>query len=72
MAVTDIVNKVRGALHRHDSSSSSSSSDLGSSPPDSPGPKQEARDRHKKLAQALETSVNNSAKATTPGTETGT
>ncbi|KAG9124872.1 hypothetical protein FRC07_009935 [Ceratobasidium sp. 392] len=72
MAVTDIVNKVKGALHRRDSSSSSSSSDMGPSPPDSPGPKQEARERHKQLAQALETSVNNSAKATGPGAETNT
>ncbi|KAG9093743.1 hypothetical protein FS749_013837 [Ceratobasidium sp. UAMH 11750] len=72
MTVTDIVNKVHEALHRRGSSSSSSSSDIAPSPSGSPGPKQEARERHAKLAQTLETAVDNSAKATTPGAESGT
>ena len=61
-SVSEIVGKVRDVLHRQDSSSSSSSSDLADSPPSSPGTKQEGRERHAKLAQSLQASVDNSAK----------
>ncbi|KAG9104674.1 hypothetical protein FRC06_000060 [Ceratobasidium sp. 370] len=74
MAVVDVAHKVRGALHRRDSNSgsSSNSSDIAPSPSGSPGPRQEARERHAKLAETLETMVDNSAKATTSSAESGT
>ncbi|KAJ1310789.1 hypothetical protein OPQ81_009310 [Rhizoctonia solani] len=52
--VSNIIGKVRDALHHSDSS------DDASSPPSSPGPKQEGRERHAKLAQSLKTTVENS------------
>lgn len=60
--VSELVGKVRDVLQRQDSSSSSSSSDLADSPPGSPGTKQEGKERHAKLAQSLQASVDNSAK----------
>ncbi|CAE6452374.1 unnamed protein product [Rhizoctonia solani] len=56
--VSHVIGKVRDALHRSDSSSSEDSH----SPPTSPGPKQEGRERHAKLAQSLKTSIENSEK----------
>ncbi|KAG8699498.1 hypothetical protein FRC11_013655 [Ceratobasidium sp. 423] len=56
--VSHIVGKVRDSLHR----SVSSSSDEAPSSPSSPGPKQEGRERHEKLAQSLETTIENSEK----------
>ncbi|CAE7078243.1 unnamed protein product [Rhizoctonia solani] len=56
--VSHIIGKVRGALHRSDSSSS----DDAPSPPSSPGPKQEGRERHAKLAESLKTTIDNSGK----------
>ncbi|CAE6472595.1 unnamed protein product [Rhizoctonia solani] len=55
--VSHIVGKVRNALHRSGSSSSDASS-----PPSSPGPKQEGRERHAKLAQSLKAIIENSGK----------
>ncbi|CAE6532114.1 unnamed protein product [Rhizoctonia solani] len=54
--VTHLVGKMRNALHQP------SSSDEASSPPSSPGPKQEGRERHAKLAQSLKTTIENSDK----------
>ncbi|QRV91647.1 phosphatidylserine decarboxylase family protein [Ceratobasidium sp. AG-Ba] len=67
MAVTDIVNKVRGALHRSNSASSSSSSDEEPSTE-----KEQAKERHNKLAKTLRSFVDNSDEATKPGAESGT
>jgi hypothetical protein len=72
MAVSEIVGKVRGALQRRDSSSSSSSSDIAPSPPSSPGSKQEGRERHAKLAQSLQATVDNSAKPESADSNTST
>jgi hypothetical protein len=72
MAISGIVGKVRGALSRRSSTSSSSSSDMAPSPPGTPGPNQEAREWHAKLAESLKTSIDNSAKPAAPDAETGT
>ena len=56
-----IVNKVQGTLSRQSSSSSSSSA---SSSPD----KTAAKERHNKLAQSLQATVDNSAKSDVAGT----
>jgi len=59
--ITGIVDKVQGVLGRRGSDSSSDSR------PSSPGTK-EGKERHKKLAQSLEATVDNSAKSDAAGT----
>ncbi|QRW19661.1 phosphatidylserine decarboxylase family protein [Rhizoctonia solani] len=68
--ISQIAGKVRSALHRSDSTSSSSSDDVAPSPPSSPGPKQEGRGLHGKLAHSLQIIVQNSEKSESPGSNT--
>lgn len=68
--ISEIAGKVRNVLQRQDSNSSSSSSNLPDSPPASAGTKQEGKERHAKLAQSLQASVDNSAKPESAGSNT--